>query len=172
MMAMLVMVVVMLMTMMIMMWVMVLSSKDMSLSHFLIIISVFQGLGACVWVLKVLPHLKPVTNRQYDDLDSIDKNLKVCDELAICWFEQLCDQFCGRGRVKSALERGSVFFTNNSIRSFVAPSCPENLLKKRDKLFQRATLAWFSHLLVGILSIGKIGTFSILGEGNYHGSCN
>ena len=88
--------------------------------------SVFQWLGDCEWALKVLPHLKTVTNRQYDDLDSIDKNLKVCDELAICWFEQLCDHFCGREgprQVKSALERGSVFFTNNSIRSFVR--CPE-----------------------------------------------
>ena len=105
-----------------MMWVMGSSSKDMSLS-FLIVRSVFQGLGDCVWVLKVLPHLKTVTNRQYDDLDSIDKNLKVCDELAICWFEQLCDQFCGREGPRQVCSGTRECLLHKQQHSFVR--CPE-----------------------------------------------
>ena len=99
------------------------SSKYVSLSHFLTIGSVSLWLGNCLRVLKVQPLLKPVTNRQYDDLDSIDKNLKVCDELAICWFEQLCDQFCGREGPRQVCSGTRECLLYKQQHSFVR--CPE-----------------------------------------------
>ena len=152
-------------------------SYDMiCLCHFLIVRSVFQGLCDCVYVSAEGAAAS-----------------KTCDKSAIWWFGFHWQEFKSLRRIGNMLiwtimwsvlweggAKSSLLWnegvpslqTTAFVRSFVAPSCPENLLKKRDKLFQRATLAWFSHLLVGILSIGKIGTFSILGEGNYHGSCN